>query len=112
MVCTLTVAAWDTLVLSPRTWRLYKTQGWPLLKITYQFLRYLMPIEFAIVAVAFFDSSWSLEVGSLQLTHKSFQTHLWFVVQRCQHFFLFEPIVTAFLMAIASCKPLHRIQTL
>ncbi|KAG9046420.1 hypothetical protein FS837_004473 [Tulasnella sp. UAMH 9824] len=82
MVCTLTVAAWDTLVLSPRTWRLYKTQGWPLLKITYQFLRYLMPVEFAIVAVAFFDSSWSLE--------------------RCQHFYLFEPIVTAFLMAIAS----------
>jgi hypothetical protein len=25
-VCTLTVAAWDTLVLSPRTWRLMKTK--------------------------------------------------------------------------------------
>jgi hypothetical protein len=63
MVCTLTVAAWDTLVLSPRTWRLMKTKEWPFLKITYQVLRYLMPIEFTIVAVAFFDSNWSAEVG-------------------------------------------------
>lgn len=65
MVCTLTVAAWDTLVLSPRTWRLMKTNEWPLLKISYHILRYLMPVEFTIVAVAFFDSKWSAAVSSL-----------------------------------------------
>lgn len=48
-VCTLTVAAWDTLVLSPRSWRLMKTKEWPVLKIVFQFLRYLMPAEFIIV---------------------------------------------------------------
>jgi hypothetical protein len=49
MVCTLTIAAWDTLVLSPRTWRLMKSEGWPALKILFHFLRFFMPIEFTIV---------------------------------------------------------------
>lgn len=48
-VCTLTVAAWDTLVLSPRTWRLLKTPEWPLLKMIFFFLRVFMPVEFTIV---------------------------------------------------------------
>ena len=48
-VCTLTVAAWDTLVLSPRTWRLLRTKGWPPLKWGFYFLRLMMPIEFIIV---------------------------------------------------------------
>ena len=48
-VCTLTVAAWDTLVLSPRTWRLFRTKEWPPLKILFHFLRLFMPIEFTIV---------------------------------------------------------------
>ena len=48
-VCTLTVAAWDTLVLSPRTWKLFRMKGWPLLKVIYHVIRLLMPIEFAIV---------------------------------------------------------------
>ncbi|KAG8907849.1 hypothetical protein FRB99_002022 [Tulasnella sp. 403] len=82
MVCTLTVAAWDTLVLSPRTWRLMKTKGWPLLKVTFHILRYLMPIEFTIVAVAFFDSKFSSN--------------------QCENFYLFEPIVSAFLLCVAS----------
>jgi hypothetical protein len=50
-VCTLTVAAWDTLVLSPRTWRLLKTQGWPVLKLMYHFLRIFMIIEFVAVGM-------------------------------------------------------------
>lgn len=49
LVCTLTVAAWDTLVLSPRTWRLMKTPGWPALKTLFHFLRVFMPVEFIIV---------------------------------------------------------------
>lgn len=62
-VCTLTVAAWDTLVLSPRSWRLLKTKGWPFLKIAYHFLRVFMPVEFTIVGVAFFDTQWTLDVS-------------------------------------------------
>jgi hypothetical protein len=49
LVCTLTVAAWDTLVLSPRTWRLMRTGEWPVLKILFHFLRVFMPLEFAVV---------------------------------------------------------------
>lgn len=48
-VCTLTVAAWDTLVLSPRTWKLFRTKEWPVLKILFHFMRLFMPIEFTIV---------------------------------------------------------------
>jgi hypothetical protein len=50
-VCTLTVAAWDTLVLSPRTWRLYKSRGWPLLKVLYHFIRIFLVIEFVAVGM-------------------------------------------------------------
>lgn len=48
-VCTLTVAAWDSLVLSPRTYKLWRTEGWPALKAVFFFLRLLMPVEFVIV---------------------------------------------------------------
>ena len=51
-VCTLTVAAWDVLVLTPRTWRLMKSRGWPLLKLIYYFLRLYVPIEFTIVGMS------------------------------------------------------------
>lgn len=82
-VCTLTVAAWDSLVLSPRSWKLLKSEGWPVLKAMFFFLRILMPVEFVIVGtcqpsylvvnqltsiictgVAFFDSGWSRSVSS------------------------------------------------
>ena len=81
-VCTLTVAAWDTLVLSPRAWRLFRTKEWPVLKIFFHILRFYMPIEFTIVGeyllficptgclrlsallgVAFFDTKWSQAVS-------------------------------------------------
>ena len=62
-VCTLTVAAWDTLVLSPRSYRLFRKPEWPPLKIAYHFLRWFMPIEFTIVGVAFFDTKWTLDVS-------------------------------------------------
>jgi hypothetical protein len=51
-------------------------------------LRFLMPIEFTIVGVAFFDSGWSRSA--------------------CQRFFLFEPICTAILLA--SCSVVHTIR--
>ncbi|TDL23152.1 hypothetical protein BD410DRAFT_827866 [Rickenella mellea] len=87
-VCTLTVAAWDTLVLSPRAWRLMRTKEWPTLKVIFHFLRFFMPAEFIIVAVAFFDTDWSQA--------------------RCQKFFLFEPIATAVLLA--ACSIVHVIR--
>ncbi|KAF8644518.1 hypothetical protein AX16_008395 [Volvariella volvacea WC 439] len=92
LVCTLTVAAWDTLVLSPRTWRLIKTPGWPALKILFHFLRVWMPVEFVIVAVAFFDTNWTQEV--------------------CQRFYLFEPIATAILLAATSAIHIIRIHAI
>ncbi|KAI0712219.1 hypothetical protein C8Q76DRAFT_733847 [Earliella scabrosa] len=91
-VCTLTVAAWDTLVLSPRTWRLLRTKEWPPLKILFHFLRLFMPIEFTIVGVAFFDTKWSQD--------------------QCSHFFLFEPICTAILLAACSLVHVIRIHAI
>ncbi|OCH91852.1 hypothetical protein OBBRIDRAFT_701408, partial [Obba rivulosa] len=87
-VCTLTVAAWDTLVLTPRTWRLLRTKEWPPLKMMYHFLRLFMPMEFSVVGVAFFDTQWTLE--------------------KCNQFFLFEPICTAVLLAV--CSAVHCIR--
>ncbi|KAG8694829.1 hypothetical protein FRC09_009574 [Ceratobasidium sp. 395] len=91
-VCTLTVAAWDTLVLTPRTWRLMKTKEWPPLKIIYHILRYVMPVEFTIVAVAFFDTKWSFD--------------------RCQSFYLFEPILTMILVSLCSVVALIRLHAI
>jgi hypothetical protein len=91
-VCTLTVAAWDTLVLAPRSWRLFKKPEWSPLKIAYHFMRWFMPIEFTIVGVAFFDTKWDLE--------------------KCQHFYLFEPICTAILLAVCSAVHVIRINAI
>ncbi|KAF8270840.1 hypothetical protein EI94DRAFT_1784594 [Lactarius quietus] len=88
-VCTLTVAAWDTLVLSPRSWTLFRAEGWPALKTIFFFLRIFMPAEFVVVGVAFFDTAWSRSA--------------------CQKFFLFEPICTAFLLAVCSVVHVIRI---
>ncbi|KAI4525358.1 hypothetical protein K525DRAFT_234645 [Schizophyllum commune Loenen D] len=89
MVCTMTVAAWDTLVLAPRTWKLMRTEGWPALKALFYFIRVFMPVEFTIVAVAFFDTKWSQNT--------------------CQQFYLFEPICTAVLIAASSAAHVIRI---
>lgn len=91
-VCTLTVAAWDTLVLSPRTWKLFRSKGWPFLKIIYHVIRLLMPVEFAIVAVAFFDTKWTEGM--------------------CQNFYLFEPITTAILITFCSLVHVIRISAI
>lgn len=88
-VCSLTVAAWDTLVLSPRTWKLLRTKEWPPLKIIYHFIRIFMPIEFIIVAVEFFSTSWTQG--------------------QCQKSYLFEPIATAILMALCSAAHVIRV---
>ena len=70
-VCTLTVAAWDTLVLSPRTWRLFKTPGWPALKVLFHFLRIFMPLELVVVGefvIASLGSAAAAQLCSFQLS--------------------------------------------
>ncbi|KAI0304367.1 hypothetical protein B0F90DRAFT_1243530 [Multifurca ochricompacta] len=106
-VCTLTVAAWDTLVLSPRSWKLLKSEGWPVLKAIFFFLRIFMPVEFVIVGVAFFDSAWSRSV-SLPCRNNYVSHAHYLSLQACQGFFLFEPICTAVLLA--ACSAVHTIR--
>lgn len=49
-------------VLSPRSWTLLKSEGWPVMKILFHFLRIFVPLEFIVVGVAFFDTNFPLEV--------------------------------------------------
>lgn len=102
-VCTLTVAAWDTLVLSPRTWRLFKTPEWPPLKIIFHVLRILMPAEFVIVAVAFFDTKFTQSVRRAPFGRSNAER-----AQMCSNFYLFEPIVTGILVVL--CSVVHAIR--
>lgn len=67
-------------------------QGWPALKVIYHFIRLFMPIEFAIVAVAFFDTK--------------------FTETQCNHFYLFEPICTAILVSLCSLVHVIRISAI
>jgi len=67
-------------------------KGWPMLKIVYHFIRLFMPIEFAIVAVAFFDTK--------------------FTSGQCNHFYLFEPICTAILVSLCSLVHVVRISAI
>lgn len=69
-----------------------KTPEWPVLKILFHFMRVFMPVEFTIVAVAFFDTKWSQDT--------------------CSKFFLFEPICTAILLAAASVVHVIRIHAI
>ncbi|KAF8333441.1 uncharacterized protein EI90DRAFT_562199 [Cantharellus anzutake] len=57
MTCALTIAAWDTLVLTSRTWHVTRTKEWPPVKIVLLILRYLMPIEYIILGVIHFKRS-------------------------------------------------------
>jgi len=66
--------------------------GWPVLKILYNFLRIFMPAEFIVVAVAFFDTK--------------------FTQQTCGKFYLFEPICTAVLLAATSAVHVIRVHAI
>jgi hypothetical protein len=117
-VCTLTVAAWDSLVLSPRTLKLFKTEGWPVLKVIFMFLRILMPAEFIAVGMSqpscFVPQQADLLVYLQRycvLRHGVVQSGKFIFFwpqctlncsQACQRFFLFEPICTAILLASCS----------
>lgn len=47
-VCTLTVLAWDTLVLTPRSYRLGRSKSWPALKALYYFLQIWVLSDFVV----------------------------------------------------------------
>lgn len=51
-VCTLTVLAWDTLVLTPRSYRLGRTKAWPALKALYYFLQIWVLSDFVVTGMS------------------------------------------------------------
>ncbi|KAJ3485855.1 hypothetical protein NLI96_g4652 [Meripilus lineatus] len=109
-VCTLTVAAWDTLVLSPRAWRLFRTKEWPPLKIIFHILRFYMPIEFTIVGTSVspypITDLAPYPRLNLQASHSSTQSG------PKTRFYLFEPICTAILLAMCSIVHVIRIHAI
>lgn len=91
-VCTLTIASWDTLVLTTRSWRMSKSKEWPVLKIIMLLLRHLMPIEFIVLAVSCFNPAFTPAV--------------------CKKSYLFEPIMTAILMSLSSLALVIRVRAI
>ncbi|EGN97998.1 hypothetical protein SERLA73DRAFT_182817 [Serpula lacrymans var. lacrymans S7.3] len=92
-VCTLTVLAWDTLVLTPRSYKLWRiTKGWPALKWMYYFLQWFVLIDFIPTGVLFFSTTASQST--------------------CKQFWPFEPICTAILIAVTSAVHVIRISAI
>ncbi|KAF8553684.1 hypothetical protein OG21DRAFT_1463790 [Imleria badia] len=89
-VCTLTVLAWDTLVLTPRSYRLGRTKAWPALKALYYFLQIWVLSDFVVTGAMFFSTS---------------------VLQDpdCRRFWPYEPICTAILLFAASTVHVIRV---
>ncbi|KIJ61108.1 hypothetical protein HYDPIDRAFT_64614, partial [Hydnomerulius pinastri MD-312] len=92
-VCTLTVLAWDTLVLTPRSYKLGRTKTWPALKALYYFLQVWVLADFIVTGVMFFSTS------VLQATD-------------CHRFWPYEPICTAILLFAASSIHVIRISAI
>ncbi|KAH7885050.1 hypothetical protein F5I97DRAFT_1321609 [Phlebopus sp. FC_14] len=88
-VCSLTVLAWDTLVLSPRSYRLLRTEGWPALKILYFFLQVWVLADFVPTGVMFYSTTVTPD--------------------DCLLFWPYEPICTAILLFAASTVHVIRI---
>ncbi|KAH7910494.1 hypothetical protein BJ138DRAFT_1114048 [Hygrophoropsis aurantiaca] len=82
-VCTLTVLAWDTLVLTPRSYKLARISGWPALKAMYYFLQIWVLADFVVTGVMFFSTTVDPDTT-------------------CRAFWPYEPICTAILLAVAS----------
>ncbi|KAH7924984.1 hypothetical protein BV22DRAFT_1089965 [Leucogyrophana mollusca] len=89
-VCTLTVLAWDTLVLTPRSYKLARIRGWPALKAMYYFLQFWVLSDFVVTGVMFFSTNVDPDTT-------------------CKAFWPYEPICTAILLAVASAVHVIRI---
>ncbi|KAG1733044.1 uncharacterized protein EDB91DRAFT_1150079 [Suillus paluster] len=92
-VCTLTVLAWDALVLTPRSYKLGRQPKWPALKAMYYFLQFWVLADFVVTGVMFFSTT---------------------VIQDtdCVRFWPYEPICTAILIAVASAVHVMRISAI
>jgi len=92
-VCTLTVLAWDTLVLTPRSYKLGRTKNWPALKALYYFLQVWVLADFVVTGAMFFSTS---------------------VTQAddCRRFWPYEPICTAILLFAASSIHVIRVSAI
>lgn len=104
-VCTLTVLAWDTLVLTPRSYRLGRTKAWPALKALYYFLQIWVLSDFVATGMSILLA---LVPGSPFLGAMFFSTS---VVQDpdCRRFWPYEPICTAILLFAASTVHVIRV---
>ncbi|KAF9235631.1 hypothetical protein BU15DRAFT_51134 [Melanogaster broomeanus] len=92
-VCTLTVLAWDTLVLTPRSYKLGRTKNWPALKALYYFLQVWVLADFVVTGVMFFSTSVIQETD-------------------CRRFWPYEPICTAILLLAASTIHVIRVSAI
>ncbi|KAI6041416.1 hypothetical protein EDC04DRAFT_2565694 [Pisolithus marmoratus] len=92
-VCTLTVLSWDTLVLSPRSYKLGRTKAWPALKALYYFLQVWVITDFVVTGVMFFSTTVRQEPD-------------------CRRFWPYEPICTAILLFAASTAHVIRISAI
>ncbi|KAF9219158.1 hypothetical protein BS17DRAFT_789920 [Gyrodon lividus] len=92
-VCTLTVLAWDTLVLTPRSYKLGRTKNWPALKALYYFLQVWVLTDFVVTGAMFFSTS------VIQATD-------------CRRFWPYEPICTAILLFAASAIHVIRVSAI
>ncbi|KIK81343.1 hypothetical protein PAXRUDRAFT_832908 [Paxillus rubicundulus Ve08.2h10] len=92
-VCTLTVLAWDTLVLTPRSYKLGRSKNWPALKALYYFLQVWVLADFVVTGAMFFSTS---------------------VTQAndCRRFWPYEPICTAILLFAASSIHVIRVSAI
>ena len=91
-VCTLTVLAWDTLVLTPRSYKLGRQAGWPALKWMYYFLQLWVLSDFIVTGVMFFSTTVTQET--------------------CKSFWPYEPICTAILIGVASAVHVIRVSAI
>ncbi|KAG8214860.1 hypothetical protein J3R82DRAFT_10026 [Butyriboletus roseoflavus] len=105
-VCTLTVLAWDTLVLTPRSYRLGRTKAWPALKALYYFLQLWVLVDFVVAGVfsvlALIPSS-QRYLGVMFFSTSAVQD------PDCRRFWPYEPICTAILLFAASTVHVIRV---
>ncbi|OAX31700.1 hypothetical protein K503DRAFT_852255 [Rhizopogon vinicolor AM-OR11-026] len=92
-VCTLTVLAWDALVLTPRSYKLGRQSKWPALKFMYYFMQFWVLADFIVTGVMFFSTTVTQE-------------------NDCVRFWPYEPICTAILLAVASAVHVIRISAI
>lgn len=105
-VCTLTVLAWDTLVLTPRSYRLSRSKAWPALKALYYFLQVWVLIDFVVTGMC---SLAAPILSSLRSLGAMFFSTSVTQEKDCMRFWPYEPICTAILLFAASTVHVIRI---